>query len=263
MGNPRGGTGNAGVSTSASGNGSASAGASGAAATGGTGAGSGGAAGGQPAGNGGVLESAGTSNDAGAAGSPEEECGEYLACGCGCCGGVSPSHACYYPDRGETIASIKAEDEAQAEDPSCAAAGCALGTEYLCCVPPADVEAATYTLNATISAVDRLAILRADPNDHCTIFSISSTLEPPRFPIEVPEGWKIDGGANGFYCAEAYNFPSQRVAIGGEGFLAFSAPDRCAIDFDFTLFFDLGTEVQATRFVGQGVPVPNLGVGCN
>jgi len=261
----RGGSGGDAASSGGAGSGSVTAGSSGTAggANGGAGnaSGNGGASVGPTAGGGGAAAGSGT-GDAGAAGASEEACGDYLACGCGCCGGASPSHACYYPDLGDTLAGVIAQDEATADSETCANAGCALGTEYHCCVVPSEAGEATYRVDASSTAVDRLTVFRADPEDRCTTLTLSSSLDVPKFPIEVPEGWKVDLAANGFACAEAYNFPSLRHAIGGEGYVAFTTAERCTIDFDVTLFFNLGTEIQATRLVGMSVAVPNLGADC-
>lgn len=261
----RGGTG--GSSQTAAGRGPTNAGAAGALL--GAGAGNGGAAGALLAGNGGVLASAGmggaAGSSAGAAGASTSACDDYLACGCGCCGGTAPDHACYYPDRGDTLERIVADDQALAADAACAGAGCAKGTLYWCCVPPSEGQPATYRTDSFQSdAYDRFVLIRADEANNCTVLSVSSIIEPPKFPIEVPEGWKVDVGSSGFNCNSIYNFPNQRIAIGGEGFVSFTTPDRCAIDFDFTLYFDIGDDAPAaTRFVGQGVPTPNLGSSCN
>jgi hypothetical protein len=227
--------------------------------------GNGGFAGTPLAGIGGLVSGAGTDgaagHGAGTAGAPAYACQSGVLCGCGCCGDTTPSNACFYPDRGDTFERLAADDRALAMDSSCENAGCAQGTFYWCCVPPAEPQVATYR---TDSFVDRIALIRADESNNCTTLVLSSTIEPPKFPIEVPEGWKVDMGGSGFNCDVIYNFPSQRLAIGGEGFVAFSTPDRCAIDFDFTLYFNVDSEdLLATRFVGQGVPTPNSGTGCN
>ena len=246
-----------------------SAGASGALPGGSTG--SGGAAGAPVAGKGGELASAGTgaggnvSSQAGAAGTTGDACQSGVLCGCGCCEGESPSNACFYPDRGDTFQKLTADDEALAMSPSCEGVDCAQGIFYWCCVPPAEPQTATYRTDSYhTDGGDRFVIIRADEANNCTALAVSSTIAPPKFPIQVPEGWKVDVGSSGFNCNEIYNFPNQRIAIGGEGFVAFTTPDRCAIDFDFTLYFNLTSEdLVATRFVGQGVATPNLGSDCN
>src|SRR6187399_2018391 len=235
-------------------------------------AGSGGFAGASLAGMGGMPPNAGASGAtgnggaAGAAGAPVALCEEYVACGCGCCGGdTTPTLTCFYPDRGDTLERIMADDEALAMDPTCANSGCAKGTRYVCCVPPSDERASTYRTDTSHSdASDRIVLIAADADDNCVAFALSSTLEPPKVPIEVPAGWHMEVASTGFTCSSIYNFPQQRIAMGGEGFVRFTAPDQCAIDFDVTLYFYVGVdEVEATRLVGHGVPTPNVGTGCN
>lgn len=60
----------------------------------------------------------------------------YLACGCGCCGGLderSAAKECVDRKKGETLEQIKARDEQQGRDPGCAVRGCSRGTLYTYC----------------------------------------------------------------------------------------------------------------------------------
>lgn len=58
----------------------------------------------------------------------------YVACGCGCCGGVAPAQSvCIDRSKGETIDKIIARDQAARKRPGCAVVGCSLGTEYKEC----------------------------------------------------------------------------------------------------------------------------------
>ncbi|MBI4346288.1 MAG: hypothetical protein HY553_05510 [Elusimicrobia bacterium] len=57
----------------------------------------------------------------------------YLACGCGCCGGVEPLRQCLYHSKGDDPKKIIEEDLAAAKNPACAMAGCSRGIEYLWC----------------------------------------------------------------------------------------------------------------------------------
>ncbi|MDC0712422.1 hypothetical protein POL68_28430 [Stigmatella sp. ncwal1] len=61
----------------------------------------------------------------------------YLACGCGCCGGVAPTVRCLAP--GETLQSIIARDKEQAASPNCPFQGCFFPVKYVDCgtTPPA------------------------------------------------------------------------------------------------------------------------------
>jgi hypothetical protein len=62
----------------------------------------------------------------------------YIACGCGCCGGLEPKEdRCLGP--GETLRSIIAQDKEQAASPQCPWAGCSFPVKHVVCeaAPPA------------------------------------------------------------------------------------------------------------------------------
>ena len=59
---------------------------------------------------------------------------EYIACGCGCCGGLEPRETrCLYRARGESLDAIIAQDRRARSSPHCAVAGCAMGVRYRYC----------------------------------------------------------------------------------------------------------------------------------
>lgn len=58
----------------------------------------------------------------------------YIACGCGCCGGVAPDRSiCVDRAKGESLDAIIARDKASRRSPSCPRAGCSIGIEYIEC----------------------------------------------------------------------------------------------------------------------------------
>ncbi|KFE70715.1 hypothetical protein DB31_5757 [Hyalangium minutum] len=61
----------------------------------------------------------------------------YLACGCGCCGGVEPEVRCL--SQGETLQTHIARDKEQAASPNCPWQGCFFPVKYKICdaAPPA------------------------------------------------------------------------------------------------------------------------------
>ena len=64
--------------------------------------------------------------------------GNYVACGCGCCGpspGSGAESRCYYPTEGDRLSSIMSDDLATRGGPACANVGCTLGILYQCCAP--------------------------------------------------------------------------------------------------------------------------------
>lgn len=59
---------------------------------------------------------------------------EYIACGCGCCGGSETRETrCLYRARGESLDAIIAQDRRARSSPHCAVAGCAMGVRYRYC----------------------------------------------------------------------------------------------------------------------------------
>src|SRR5215216_4573485 len=73
-------------------------------------------------------------------------CDSYEACGCGCCGGQPPHAKCVYPDLGQDLNSIIADDVATRQDvEACANVGCSAGQAYFCCeAPPPSNDGASY-----------------------------------------------------------------------------------------------------------------------
>jgi hypothetical protein len=57
----------------------------------------------------------------------------YVDCGCGCCGGTTPTRRCVYSSRGEDFDAIVEEAQAAVAATNCSVVGCSLGTEYVCC----------------------------------------------------------------------------------------------------------------------------------
>lgn len=55
----------------------------------------------------------------------------YVACGCGCCGGVEPKQQCVIDAK--ELQRLKAEDALRAASPDCAMAGCSAGVRYMLC----------------------------------------------------------------------------------------------------------------------------------
>ncbi|MEW5738988.1 MAG: hypothetical protein AB1938_08670 [Myxococcota bacterium] len=57
----------------------------------------------------------------------------YLDCGCGCCGGTTPTRRCVYSSRGEDFDALVRQAEETLANTDCATAGCSLGVELVCC----------------------------------------------------------------------------------------------------------------------------------
>jgi hypothetical protein len=56
---------------------------------------------------------------------------KYVACGCGCCGGVEPVKKCLY--RKDDLGKIIEEDRKSGQRKECDRVGCAAGIEYRYC----------------------------------------------------------------------------------------------------------------------------------
>ena len=52
---------------------------------------------------------------------------EYVACGCGCCGGTEPKGECLYHAKGDDMGKIIADDGLLGKSPDCAYMGCSIG----------------------------------------------------------------------------------------------------------------------------------------
>ena len=72
-------------------------------------------------------------------GNPASLCGQpqrglaYIACGCGCCGGMEPKRQCLYRSKGDSLQAIVRRDQEAAKNPNCAQSGCSFGTKYVYC----------------------------------------------------------------------------------------------------------------------------------
>jgi hypothetical protein len=207
-----------------------------------------------------------SAGSAGAAGAPDLGCdGAYDVCGCGCCG-EAMSAGCYYPERGDDLATIRADDQAAAMHPRCATEGCSLGVRLLCCETTGVEDSATYALSGWSSDLQYTVVARTTDDGRCTGAVFARPRIPGRgaFPFELPDQWNFeyayaqDGGCDA-------NLPSEElVTIGGLGFLKFTDPNCIFVfDFDFTLFFrGEADSVEAVRFKADGVRFPIHGDTC-
>jgi hypothetical protein len=262
------GAGEAGTATGGTGapaGGRSSAGGTKAAGTAGDGASSGtgaaGSAGSEPA-SGGRVSAGGTpgsagESEAGAAGAPAEVCeGEYLACGCGCCGGTEPRTLCYYPDNGDRLARIESEDKGLAMSQSCESAGCGIGLSYVCCAMPEADATATYEVTSYIGGLDHVEIARTGSDGRCASIKLSRPgTDQDDYPLVVPADWTLEAPTE-FACGQT---TSKRWALGALGSISFGDSGACSVSFDATLFFlsETGT-VDSVRFVGQDLAVPGF-----
>jgi len=71
---------------------------------------------------------------------PATEVTEYIACGCGCCGGIQEAVKCLYSSKGDDIRKIIADDIRTAKSPDCATAGCSQPVRYTYCDEETNTE---------------------------------------------------------------------------------------------------------------------------
>jgi hypothetical protein len=211
----------------------------------------------------GSVATAGAPADAGAGGeagsAPAGECGEYVACGCGCCTtDPPPTTTCFYPERGETLAGVIAADEAAAMSSSCAHL-CTSGVRRVCCESDPLVSAAgTYELGVYSADFDRVALDLTTPDDRCTHFEILRGVPGlDGYAYDLPSGW-VPAIAIDSACADRWSqLPGkQRGSIGGTGWVLFSQADGCTFSLDVTVFFPSATGgVDAVRLKAENLPV--------
>jgi hypothetical protein len=225
--------------------------------------------------NGGDAPNVGGRAEAGTAAGGEASAGEasvdgggaascsdgYRACGCGCCGGQTPPVMCVYPELDDDLAKIIAADVARRNDlQGCAAAGCSVGVDYVCCESPApSAEQATYTTSVFIGDISRLSIdkMSVPSGTDCSTLTLRQDVpgDPAvsGFALETPAGWEIER-ATRLGCISSAARPR---AIGGIGKLSLRVVgNACVADVHLTLFFgDAAQGVDAERFDADALPI--------
>jgi len=241
---------------------------SGAAGTGGAASGGGAASSGGTAGSGEGPLLAGTSGSLGGGPTSTEGGGSsaggspgchYEACGCGCC--IAPNvPVCVYPGVGSTFDEIVAADIARRTDTvGCAAAGCSVPRDYLCCVePPPSAESASYETSVYIGGYDRVRLQKTGAVNCSTLVLVAPKLAGRDFPVELPTQWTLEQITR----ARCISSATQPSAIGAIGKFSFRVSgDACVVDAHLTAFFPrVDGGVDAERFDAEGVPV-NLSIG--
>lgn len=187
-------------------------------------------------------------------------CSGYLhACGCGCCG-VQPSPAkCVYPDLGEDLSEVTAQDLAtKMNSAGCANVGCSIGQDYFCCAaPPARNEGASYETSLLIGGIDRILLHKmATPN--CGTLTLQQRYpadpeDPQAPPVELPAGWKLET-VRTLPCSSSAIGPNAIGAIGSFELRVLNG--SCVVDVHLTAFFTNDKrELSTERFDADGVPV--------
>lgn len=183
------------------------------------------------------------------------DCEYYQACGCGCCGGQTPQAKCVYPDLGQDLNSIIADDVARRQDlTGCANVGCSVGQAYFCCeAPPPSNDGASYETSVFIGGYDRIRLHKQGAVDCSTFTLIDPKVVNPDFPVETPGNWGVEQITR-LPCSSSMIGPR---AIGALGTFSLRVSgDACVVDAHLTAFFgDAVQGVEAERFDAEGVPV--------
>jgi hypothetical protein len=165
---------------------------------------------------------------------------------------------CYYPSRGETVASIP---NPKPSPEACATVGCSAGKRYLCCADPGPLPSgsATYCLHDMATAIDRYAFSKRDGGT-CTSFLLEAYTSPNDLPLDTPPGFGVSR-AQRRPCDDS---AALSAAIGGQGEVRLIQPAGPGARFDVhvALFFDGGSGAAiAERFDVDGLefsPMPCL-----
>jgi hypothetical protein len=198
--------------------------------------------------------------DAGIYGDSPAACtGAFEACGCGCCGGTSPTPVCYYPALGETTALFQAKDEEVRQTTNCLAAGCSRGQRYVCCVAdaPEPAGSATYAADAYVGDLDHLNIQKVGAD--CAQLSLAAPAvdRDDRIALQTNGNWGMArarfGGCGDGAAAE--------MAQGVLGTLVVrKGALGCVVDVHASLFAHGSTgEVRTTRLDADNLPIGGMG----
>jgi hypothetical protein len=171
--------------------------------------------------------------------------------------------ACYYPDAGDQLTAIIADDQELAQDPACANSGCSSGVRRVCCEIADEDPSASYEANGWSSDAQYLILSRESAAGRCT--SVTLRLQAGQAEFKLGAGEAIGPATRDGQCNEPEE-PALRPLLGALGFVRSTPPPRsCAYDFDFSLFFlaDDGS-VEAVRFKADRVSLPGFeGGNCN
>jgi hypothetical protein len=176
--------------------------------------------------------------------------GEFEACGCGCCSGVSPSVACYYPTLGESTATLREKDAISKAGADCTRAGCSAGVRYVCCTPVASPSTDTYTTSSYQGDMDHITISKSGGDCANLIMSRPSTTSAD-LRIDGPSRWGISALLG---RCEAGAGTSPRGAVGT--IVLRPSGESCLVDVHVTFFtFAKDGTLLPTGFDADGLLV--------
>jgi hypothetical protein len=176
--------------------------------------------------------------------------GEFEACGCGCCSGVSRSVACYYPTLGESTATLREKDAISTAGADCTRAGCSAGVRYVCCTPVASPSTDTYTTSSYQGDMDHITISKSGSDCASLLMSRPSTTSA-ELRIDGPSRWGISALLG---RCEAGGGTSPRGAVGT--IVLRPSGESCLVDVHVTFFiFAKDGTVLPTGFDADGLLV--------
>jgi hypothetical protein len=177
-------------------------------------------------------------------------------------GGPTPALRCYYPEAGDDLDSLIAEDKAAAQNPNCAQAGCSAGTRLTCCVRGAGDPSSTGTYAAQYvpTALDRITVTKQGTNGHCSRFTIAaptnSSISRLRTALDLPmtgeptASWGMESASDALCSMDA----ATPGAIGAIGSLKLRVQgSACVVDIHLTAFFERSGSIAGVNFDADGV----------
>lgn len=85
---------------------------------------------------------------------PTSETEYYIACGCGCCGGMESQEKCLYHSRGDNLQKIIEEDRKIAQSSECSLMGCSQPIKYKYCDKNKPVTNSNASANTNSNTID-------------------------------------------------------------------------------------------------------------
>jgi hypothetical protein len=161
-------------------------------------------------------------------------------CGCGCCGGVAGTEACYYTSLGQMRDTIPNPMPTPQE---CATNGCSEGVRYLCCADPGVQQTPTAIFCATNTSGEDLPLFSFTKRDAEACTTIQIGLASGSLPlVSTPFGPGVASAWRGPCGGSARTYP-----IGGLGSVT-ARPRRPGdasthYDVHVALFFHGGTGI--------------------
>ena len=171
----------------------------------------------------------------------------------GCCGGVDALPRCYYPEDGDDLSAIIAEDQSQQQDPTCAVVGCSIGIHYACCLAAPPDPDATYAATYIAGGLDRVEIEQTTDDGQCVLLPLvwPASVADVDYRLTLSDEWGVEWASR----APCDLGLDSELAVGELGTVSMDLADSI-LDAHFTLFFaGASGEREAVRFDADGLPL--------